>query len=410
MPELLDRVRRLPERMVVFHMAIEVDAAGRTIPTARSCQLISEAANRPLFGLGAQDFGCGMVGGVMRDWTKAGRLFAERALTRLSGERVSTVTLELSRYTMTAFDARQLERWSVSQSRLPANAVVEFRPRSLWRDYRPQAITALVIGIVQLLLIVGLLIEHRRRQGAERTARGHLATMSHLDRRAALGQLAAALAHELGQPLSAIRHNAKAGELMLDADALDRNELREVLTDIRSEDGRAVEIIRRMRDLLQKRELSAGPINLNDLVRDTVALVAADAARRDIEVETDLSTSVPAMSGDRIHLQQVLVNLVLNGFQAMDSQAVNRRQLVIKTTARDGIVEVSVTDRGHGFPPEQSARVFQPFFTTKENGLGVGLSICKTIIEAHGGQIAAENAPDGGATVRFTLPVTRTGD
>jgi two-component system sensor kinase FixL len=234
--------------------------------------------------------------------------------------------------------------------------------------------------------------------------------MSHLDRRAALGQLAAALAHELGQPLSAIRHNAKAGELMLDADALDRNELREVLTDIRSEDGRAVEIIRRMRDLLQKRELSAGPINLNDLVRDTVALVAADAARRDIEVETDLSTSLPAMSGDRIHLQQVLVNLVLNGFQAMDSQAVNRRQLVIKTTARDGIVEVSVTDRGHGFPPEQSARVFQPFFTTKENGLGVGLSICKTIIEAHGGQIAAENAPDGGATVRFTLPVTRTGD
>jgi signal transduction histidine kinase len=410
MPDLLDRVRKLPERMVIFHMAIEVDAAGRTMPTARSCQLISEAANRPLFGLGAQDFGCGMVGGVMRDWTKAGELFAERALTRLSGERTPTVTMELSRYTIMAFDARQLERWGVSESRLPANAVVQFRPPSLWRDYRPQVIAALVIGIVQLLLILGLLIEHRRRQGAERSARGHIATMSHMDRRAALGQLAASLAHELGQPLSAIRHNARAGELMLDAEALDRDELREVLADIRSEDGRAAEIIRRMRDLLQKRELSAGPINLNDLVRDTVALVATDAARRDIEVETDLSTGLPIVSGDRIHLQQVLVNLVLNGFQAMASEPVTRRLLAIRTAARDGIVEVSVTDRGRGFPPEQSARAFQPFFTTKEDGLGVGLSICKTIIEAHGGQIAAENSPEGGAIVRFTLPVTRTVD
>jgi signal transduction histidine kinase len=406
MPDLLDRVRRLPERMVIFHMAIEVDAAGRTLPTARSCQLISEAANRPLFGLGAQDFGCGMVGGVMRDWTKAGHLFAERALMRLAGERVPTVTLELSRYTVTAFDARQLERWGVSEAQLPPGAAVQFRRPSLWRDYRPQAIGALTTGLVQLLLIIGLLVEHRRRQRAERTARGHLATMSHMDRRAALGQLAASLAHELGQPLSAIRHNAGAADVMLERGGPDLEELRAILSDIRSEDARAVEIIRRMRALLEKRELSTVPIDLNDIVRDTVPLVAWEAAHRGVDVQTDLTAKLPRVAGDRVHLQQVLLNLLLNGVHATSGQSPDRRKVVVRTAAPDGVVEVTVSDRGHGIAPDQLKTIFQPFVTTRADGLGVGLSISRTIVEAHGGRIAAENNADGGATVRFSLPVT----
>jgi signal transduction histidine kinase len=405
MPDLVDRVRSLPGRMVIFHMAIEVDAAGRTLPTARSCQLISDAANRPLFGLGAQDFGCGMVGGLMRDWTKAGQLFAERALTRLSGEPVATVTVELSRYTMMAFDARQLERWGVSRSRLPANAIVQFRPPSLWRDYRPQAIAALSVGLIQLLLIIGLLIEHRRRQRAERTARGHLATMSHMDRRAALGQLAASLAHELGQPLSSIRHNAGAADVMLERGGADAEELRAILSDIRSEDTRAVEIIRRMRALLERRELSTVPVDLNDVVRDTVRLVSSDAAHRGVDVEMELAGIVPRVAGDRVHLQQVLLNLLLNGVHATSGQPPDRRKVVVRTAAPDGVVEVAISDRGHGIAPDQLRTIFQPFVTTKSDGLGVGLSISRTIVEAHGGRIAAENNPDGGATVRFSLPV-----
>jgi C4-dicarboxylate-specific signal transduction histidine kinase len=263
------------------------------------------------------------------------------------------------------------------------------------------------VGLVQAFLIVGLLLEHGRRRRAELAARRHLATLSHVDRRGAMGELAASLAHELGQPLAAILANAKAAELMLAAGPADTQELRSILDDIRSDDVRAAEIIRGMRELLRKRELSARPVDLNQLARDTATIVTPDAQSREIAIDLSLAPGPTYGSGEPIYLQQVLLNLLLNAVEAVSSEPPERRRVRVQTIPSDGAVEIVVSDTGHGIPPDQLGTLFEPFVTTKTEGLGVGLSIARSIVEAHGGQIAATNNRDGGATFRFTVPASK---
>jgi signal transduction histidine kinase len=254
-------------------------------------------------------------------------------------------------------------------------------------------------------LIIGLLVERKRRRSAEREARRHLATAAHLDRRAVAGELAASLTHEINQPLGAIVHNTEAAELMLNAGALAPEELREILSEIRKDDMRAAHILRKMRDLLRKEELTLERVDINELVTDTVELIAPEAAVRGAAVDVRLTRGLPDTAGDRVHLQQVLLNLLLNSLQAVTPQPKDRRHVIVRTERRERRVEVVVTDTGVGIPHDQLSRIFEPFFTTKGEGLGVGLSIVRTIIDAHGGQVSAENNEGPGATVRFWLPI-----
>ena len=273
-----------------------------------------------------------------------------------------------------------------------------------WRDSRAAVTIALAVGALQTLLIVGLLVERKRRLAAEREARRHLTTAAHLDRRAVAGELAAALSHQLNQPLGAIIHNAEAAELMLDNGSLTPEDLRGILADIRKDDTRAGEIMRRMRGLLRKHELTMVPVDLNEVAVDTAEMIGPEAAARGALLELRLSRALPNAAGDRIHLQQVLLNLLLNSLQAVAGEPASRRQVLLETARRDGHVDVAISDTGPGFVPDKLPRVFEPFFTTRGDGLGVGLSIARTIVEAHGGHISAENNTFGGATVRFSLP------
>jgi signal transduction histidine kinase len=191
---------------------------------------------------------------------------------------------------------------------------------------------------------------------------------------------------------------------MLAKGSVDPADIRDILEDIRRDDLRAAEIIRGMRELLQKRELTKKPVDLNQLARDTAAIVAPDARSREISVELSLVPGLAMGSGEPIYLQQVLLNLLLNGIAAVANGPPNRRQVRVRTVASDGVVEVLVSDTGPGIPHDQLATIFEPFVTTKEGGLGVGLSIARSIVEAHGGRIQAENNEDGGATFRFNLP------
>lgn len=307
MDDLLERVAHLPERTVALFLGILVDGAGRSFAHGHPCELIAAAINRPLFGLYRHDFGCGIVGGSLVDFTEAGRVLGEQALKRLQGESVALVTIPAARHAALAFDARQLERWKIPESVLPAGSSLHFREPSLWRDYRPQVIAALALGLVPGL-VIGLLFERHRRHVAERNSRRHMATAAHLDRRAVLGELAAALTHQLNQPLGAIVHNAEAAELMLDAGSLAPEDLRAILADIRKDDARAAQIMQRMRDLLRKHELSLAPLNLNELAADTADMIALEAAAHGVTVDLRLAPGLPKTAGDRVHLQQVLLN------------------------------------------------------------------------------------------------------
>jgi signal transduction histidine kinase len=232
------------------------------------------------------------------------------------------------------------------------------------------------------------------------------AELAHVARISTMGELAASVAHELNQPLGAILANAEAADLFLNQDPPALDELRAILADIRKDDERASEVIRRMRDLLRKRELERRPVEINSVVEDVLQVVSGDIALRKMAISADLAPSLPEILGDRVHLQQVLLNLILNGMDAMADQPRERRRLTVRTRAGpEGLVELAVIDLGHGIEADNLPRLFEPFYTTKPKGMGMGLSISRTIIEAHRGRIWAENNASVGATFHVTLPV-----
>jgi signal transduction histidine kinase len=231
------------------------------------------------------------------------------------------------------------------------------------------------------------------------------AEAAHASRLALVGELTASIAHELNQPLGAILSNSDAGELLLESAGPQLDDIRQILADIRRDDLRASGVIKHLRALLRKGEVELQPLDLNELVADALRLVDGESRRRGIELETELSAVLPAVRGDKTQLQQVLLNLVLNGMDVMvDSSAAKRRIIVQTASDPNEETEVVVTDTGPGISPDRLPRLFDAFFTTKEYGMGLGLSIARSIIEAHGGRIWAENNADGGATFRFTLP------
>ena len=231
--------------------------------------------------------------------------------------------------------------------------------------------------------------------------------LTHLSRVTMLGELSGSMAHELNQPLASILYNAEAALALLEQNPPDLNEVRETLNDILVEDRRAGEVIRRLRLLLTKGEVQRQALDLNEIVREVLKLVRVDLVSRGVAVHTELAPTLPTVLADRIQLQQVLLNLVINGCDAMAGDATDSKQIVVRTGRSEGEgLWVSVGDKGQGLAPGTLEKVFDPFFTTKSRGMGLGLSVCRTIISAHGGKLWAANNEDRGATFRFSLPAS----
>jgi PAS domain S-box-containing protein len=246
-----------------------------------------------------------------------------------------------------------------------------------------------------------------RLKEAERELLQQHGELAHLSRVSMLGELSASLAHELNQPLTAILSNAQAAQRLLARDAPDVAEVREILKDIVDQDRRAGDVIQRLRLMLKKEEVQRQPVDVSAVALEVLKIMRSDLSNHGVTVSTDLAPGLPAVSGDRVQLQQVLLNLLMNGSDAMSSVVPGQRQLLVKTERTvDGRVQVSVSDRGCGIPDGQLAAIFEPFVTTKPQGLGLGLAVCRTILSAHGGEIRAENNVEEtpGATLRFVLP------
>ena len=229
--------------------------------------------------------------------------------------------------------------------------------------------------------------------------------VSHLARVSVLGQLSGALAHELNQPLSSISNNAEAALLLLNRRPGDLDEIRAILRDIVDDDQRAAQVIRRLSALLKRGETRLAPLAIGELVTDALELAHGELVARRVTATTELARRLPLVMGDRVQLLQVLLNLILNGCEAMSAVPAAERKLVIAVTAREtDHVHVAIRDRGPGIPAELIERLFEPFVTTKPQSLGLGLSISRTIVAAHGGRLWAENTPGGGATLHCLLP------
>jgi C4-dicarboxylate-specific signal transduction histidine kinase len=220
-----------------------------------------------------------------------------------------------------------------------------------------------------------------------------------------LGELSGTLAHELSQPLTAVLVNAQAARTVLNRDPLDTETLREMVDDIIKNNKRAGAVIDRLRALLKKADTTLQPLDINDVVREVLDLAYGELTSRRIVATSTLVQGMPLVRGDRVQLQQVVLNLVLNACDAMSSTSSAQRRLELTTSYDAGFVQLMVSDRGPGVPKDQLERVFEPFVTFREQGLGLGLAISRSIMVAHGGSIRAENDPDGGATFRCLLPI-----
>jgi C4-dicarboxylate-specific signal transduction histidine kinase len=302
------------------------------------------------------------------------------------------------------FDWRQLQKWGISERMLPVGSEVRFRPLSMWEQYSARILAVSVALLFQTTLICWLVYANRRRHLAEVQSRSAIAELTHMNRRAAAGQLSASLTHEVSQPLAVIVTRAGAALRWLRAESPNVEKAEASLEGILAAGHRAGDIVASVRAMFRKDAPQKASTDINQIIRTVLAIVRVELQKNNIDLQTQLDEHLPPVQGDKVQLQQVVLNLVMNGIEAMHS--VRPRVLKVQTDqARPGLVHVLVEDTGMGIDPIKLRRIFEPLFTTKATGMGMGLAICQSIIESHGGRICVSPAVTRGAIFEFELPI-----
>jgi signal transduction histidine kinase len=405
MQEIRSRVAELPEDSVILYSGVYSDGEGTFYPPATALGLIAEKASRPIVVAAETFLSPGGIGGYVLIPSLIGADAARQALRILDGEQASSMPAAVTGAVKPIFNWRQMQRWKVNPSDLPAGSEIRFREPTFWERYRWQSIAIGTVMLAQAVLIAVLLHERRKRHDAEVESRHRMSELAHVNRQATAGELSSSITHELKQPLGSILTNTETAELILSSPSPDLTELKEILEDIRRDDLRANEVIRRMRSFLKWAPFETKEVDLNELAREAFEFLSIQASARNVALYLRESPETLRVRGDPIQLQQVIINLVVNSLDAVANIPYGRT--VIGRTEKNGGVsaEISISDSGPGIPQEKLNHIFDPFFTTKEQGMGMGLSIARTIVQAHQGRIWAENQAEGGAVFRLSLPL-----
>jgi signal transduction histidine kinase len=401
--DILKHVAALPPRSAILFATLLSDAAGVAYPDHVVLSKLHAVANAPIFTADDSGFGLGTVGGAWPSTQDMTRYYASIALRILGGEALGGVKLSGLVTGPPKFDWREMQRWGISESRLPPGSEIYFRESGAWERYRAQILAIVAAIVLQAALIMWLLYEHRQRRIAEATTRQTMSDLLHLNRVATAGELSASIAHEVNQPLAGIVANANAGARWLAAPTPDIGRAAAAFKQIIAAGHHASDVIASVRALFKRGTEQRVDIQINQLIRNALSLERMEFERRQVSLRLELAESLPDIFCDRVQLLQVILNLIRNAIEAMPAD--RARILRIRSEADEsGDVLVSVVDSGTGIDKQDLARIFDPLFTTKQQGLGIGLSICKTIVENHHGHLWVTSAIGEGSTFYVKLP------
>jgi signal transduction histidine kinase len=407
---LLERVTHLPTETIVIFVTVYGDGTGRAFVPALVVEALAKVATAPIYGPSDTYLGRGVVGGYMDSFELMGVGAADMALEILAGKDPKTVAPRPSLSRRFRVDARQLLRWNLSERNLPKGTIVAFADPTLWEEHRNLVLATIFVILLQAALIATLLMQVFRRQRAEAASRMAQADLARITRLTTIGEMTASIAHEINQPLGAIVTNSEAGLRWLGGATPDLGEVRAALTRIAGSGHRASEVIGRIRAMLKKDIGERVMLDFNALIEDVLVFARGEIDDHDIVVRTQLQEDLPNIFADRIQLQQVVLNLVLNGIDAMASTDDRERRLNIRSEQDDhSTVTLSVEDAGKGVDTDIKDRIFEAFFTTKSHGMGMGLSICRSIIASHGGRLLVSAAHPHGTVFQVDLPVHQSG-
>jgi signal transduction histidine kinase len=406
--DVLPRIKALPDDAAIVDTQVYADTSELVGPI-EAIKAVAAVANRPIIVDSETPIGTGVVGGRVLSTQRLGRDTAAIVARILRGEFAANIPITIEDANEPIFDSRQLERWGVNLATLPVGSEIRFREPSAWELYRWHIVVAFAIILIEALAILWFMYERRRRKFAEHDSRQHLLEVTKLDRAMTASAMSTSIAHELMQPLGAILNNAEAAEMLLDANPVDRNQLKEILADIRRDDQRAVGIIKHLRMLLKHSELQAQDINLTEVVKDALEIVKTVAEEQKVALQFEVAVTNYCVRADPIHLQQVIINLGMNAIDAMQNIPADERKMTLRLQQRDNDVILSIEDTGPGIPQDKLNSIFKAFVTTKAQGIGLGLSLARTIIETYGGKLWAENRAEGGAAFHFTLRLVQMG-
>ena len=403
LPALQQRLRELTSDSVVLTFGFFRDGDGRSYFPHDAAVLIAAASAAPVYTPFETFMGTGVVGGRMLSFEQMGRQGGQ-IVARLFDADPDWRRMPPALPSVTQVDWRQIQRWRIDPKLLPQDTIFAFRTPTFWQAYRNVAIIVGVIIVLQSALVASLLLERRRRRTAEIAVQQQHVALAHASRLAVAGELTAAIAHEINQPLGAVQTNADTAEVILQGGGDRREDLLRLVGRIRNDNLRASEVIRRLRTLLAKHEPRRQSLDLNVILSDVEALLRPELQRRQLSLVLRLAANPARILGDDTQIQQVLINLLLNAMEALADAEPGRRSILVQVECGAENHSVFVKDQGPGFADSDLSRLFDSFFSTKQTGMGLGLSIARTIVEAHAGSIWAEHNPVGGAIFHVRLP------
>lgn len=407
MNETLELVKKLPDSTIIFIPYYTTDSKLVPYHNTETIRLLRTEANAPIFHLSDLGLGEGAVGGYIMNFAKVGSLAGNVAIKILDGANPGSIKILESDYYDYAFDWRELKRWNLADSDLiPEGSTILFVETNFIDKYKWIGGVVLLFLILQSLLIANLIRMNRNQKLMTKKiieTENKYREFLHVDRSLRLGQLTASLSHELNQPLTAILSNAQAGINFVNSNEATPELLKEIFQRIVDNDKRGASIISSIRGMLKLESRAKEKINLNTVVNEVLTVYQSEAAKLDHRINSNLTDEPVYVFADRIQIQQVLLNLIFNASQSMGKARTKINSINITQVIDKDNVIISVRDYGVGIDESTKEKLFKPFPSLKKEGMGVGLSICRSIIEDHGGKIWAENMPDGGAKFSFSL-------